>query len=75
MRADDPKGPVRTAMRPMIGVFMQLEPGMIRARPARGERTRIIAVLGAEDRRTKRGGWWHPSTVSRLLARLQARQQ
>lgn len=31
----------------------------------------IIAALDAEDVRTKQGGRWHPSTVSRLLARQQ----
>jgi DNA invertase Pin-like site-specific DNA recombinase len=34
----------------------------------------IIAALDAEGHRTKQGGRWHPSTVSRLLARTEGRQ-
>lgn len=35
---DDPDDPMRTAMRQMVGVFAQLERGMIRARLRRGKR-------------------------------------
>jgi DNA invertase Pin-like site-specific DNA recombinase len=114
--ADDEEDPVRTAIRQMLGVFAQLEQGMIRARLVRGKRAKrerggytggwvplgmraedrelvpdpqeqaavalilaqhdqgaslreIIAALEEGGHRTKRGGRWHPSTVSRTLAR------
>jgi DNA invertase Pin-like site-specific DNA recombinase len=42
----------------------------IRQLDAEGHSLReIAAVLETEDRRTKRGGRWHPTTILRLLAR------
>jgi DNA invertase Pin-like site-specific DNA recombinase len=38
IRADDPDDPMRTAMRQMMGVFSQLERGMIAARLRSGRR-------------------------------------
>ncbi len=41
--ADDADDPMRIAMRQMMGVFAQLERGMIRARMARGKRRAGVA--------------------------------
>jgi len=113
---DDPDDPMRTAMRQVMGVMVQLDRGMVVARMRRGKRDKaarggytggwvplgmtvedrelvpdpaeqaavalilgmheqgaslreIIAALEEGGHRTKRGGRWHPSTVSRTLAR------
>jgi DNA invertase Pin-like site-specific DNA recombinase len=128
--ADDPDDPMRTALRQMVGVFAQLERGMISARMRSGRRLarergfyagdgappfgmtpfeatdepgrkrlaphaseqatavrilalhaenkslrQIVETLEAEGLRPKRGGRWHPTTVSRVIERQLGRRQ